>query len=148
MVVPMPLEKFVLLFVALLVPFLFMWAVTWHAKRKLIETGINPPFDLKTTRHNRTFPKPLLKAAEKVARDENIPPDDPPLAIGDECMLLGDLVINGVGVMTVVDENDTHVVAAWDDGYQEHKFSREIVRRCPPDQPARKRKVPQPVMAS
>jgi hypothetical protein len=104
---------------------LFIAVIALHARKRLREMSDDPPLDLVTTKPNRTFSKPLMRASANVARDEQVPPDDPPLQVGDECTLVG-----GVGpVMTVVDGNETDIVAAWDDGCQEHNFSREAVRR-------------------
>jgi hypothetical protein len=115
---------------------LFFILMGMHARKRLRELSDDPPLDLVTTKPNRTFPKPLVRASAKVARDELVPSDDPPLQIGDECTLVG-----GVGpVMTVVDGNHTDIVASWDDGQQEHNFSREAVRRYRPDELVRPRK--------
>ena len=115
---------------------LFFALIGLHARKRLRELSDDPPLDLVTTKPNRTFPKPLVRASATAARDEQVPPDDPPLAAGDECTLVG-----GIGpVMTVVDGNETDIIAAWDDGCQEHNFSREAVRRYKPDELVKPRK--------
>lgn len=117
--------------------------ISLHARNRLADIqGV--PRELVTTRRNLSIPKPLLKAAQKVAMEESLPPDVPPLDIGDECLLLGEITLKSVGVMTVVDCNDTDVVVAWDDGNQETKLSREIVRRHRPKDLTRKTVKPLP----
>lgn len=121
--------KFLILVSVFPALWLFYRAISWHARRRLADIqGI--PGELVTTRINRTFPKALLKAAEKVARESALPPDEPPLRSGDRCLLLGDIDINGAGPLMVVDTDETHVVVAWDDGCQEVKMPRAVVRRC------------------
>ena len=111
---------------------IFIAAVAAHARKRLVEIRCDPP-DLVTTKPNRTFPKPLIGAAEKIAREEQIPSDEPPLAVGDECALLGDLSVGDHYLLLVVDADETDVLVSWDDGHQEHRLPRSIVRR--PDQP-------------
>lgn len=115
----------------------------WHGQKRLREMR-GFPEELFTTKPNFTFQKQLLRAAEKIALEETIPPDEPPLAIGDQCLLLGDLVVEGSGLLTVVDGDETEVVVSWDDGYQEKKLSRAIVRRYRDEGGGGKRKMPVP----
>jgi hypothetical protein len=113
---------------AFLGPVAFYLLIRWHARRRLAEILGLPP-ELVTTRINRTFPKALIQAAEKIAREAPLPPDEPPLRNGDRCFLLGDLDVKGSGPLMVVETDATHVVVAWDNGCQELKMSRAIVRR-------------------
>lgn len=123
-----PLEKFILLSVAFAVMTAFLTAATYHAGERLKQLRDEPPEELFTTRKNRSFPKELLRAAEGLEAQEPTPPDNPPLAVGDECQF-----VHGIGpVMLVVDANEREVIGSWDDGCQEHKFSRAIVRRWRP----------------
>jgi hypothetical protein len=124
----------ILLFFALGVP-----AMNMHARYRLRQLKDEPLDELFTTRKNRTFPKELLRAAEKLEAQDPTPHDFPPLDVGDECRL-----VHGIGpVMMVVETNEREVIASWDDGYQEHKFSRTIVRRHRPAELVRMRdKVP------
>ena len=108
---------------------LFYRVICWHARRRLAEIQ-GFPFELVTTQRNRTFPKALIQAAEKIARETPLAPDEPPLFIGDRCLLLGDIDVKKAGPLTVTDCNATHVVVAWEDGCQELKMSRAIVRRA------------------
>lgn len=114
---------------------LFFLLMGLHARKRLAEIRGDLP-DLVTTRRNRTFSKPLLWAAERVAREDRLPPDEPPLVVGDECRL-----VCGIGpVLLVVDVDRSNVVASWDEGSQEHVFPRTLVRRYKPDEPVRPRK--------
>lgn len=107
-----------------------------HARKRLRDLSDDPPLYMKTTRPNRTFPKPLLRGIARAEKLDPTPPDDPPLRIGEECRLvrgIGD-DINFGPVMTVVDASDHAVITAWDDGCQEHNFPRALVRRYKPDE--------------
>ena len=53
------------------------------------------------------------------------PPDNPPLGVGDYCMLN-----SGGPKMLVVDVEEEHVTTAWGrEREEEHRFLRAIVRR-------------------
>src|SRR5687767_9935727 len=107
-----------------------------HARKRLRELRGDPPLDLVATKPNKTFPKLWIVAGERVAESEGVPPDDPPLHVGDECIFISDTG----PTMMVVDANETHVVTSWDEGAQERKFPRTVVRRWKPDELVRPRK--------
>jgi hypothetical protein len=110
-----------------------------HARKRLRELSDEPPLDLLPTKPNRTFPKLWVVAGQSVAEKEGIPPDDPPLQIRDECIFISETG----PVMLVVDANATDVVTSWDEGAQERKFPRSVVRRWKPDELVRpRRRVP------
>lgn len=121
---------------------IFGWLISLHARRRLAEIQGLPP-ELVTTKRNFDIPKALLRAAERIARETPLAADCPPLRVGDQCLLLGEVTLQKVGVMTVVECNATDVIVAWDDGNQEKRLSREILRRYrPPEGPVRRRKAP------
>jgi hypothetical protein len=104
---------------------LFVAAVSLHARRRLRQLRDEPPAELFTTRKNLSFPKELLRAAQRLEAQEPTPSDSPPLRMGDECQF-----VHGIGpVMLVVEANDQEIIGSWDEGCQEHKFPRSIVRR-------------------
>jgi hypothetical protein len=108
----------------------FFGLIGLHARRRLRELSDDPPLYLVTSKPNRTFTKPWRMAGELIAKSGDIPPDDPPLNVGEDCVF-----ISWTGpVMMVVDANDTHVITSWDEGMQEHKFPRRLVRRWAPDE--------------
>jgi hypothetical protein len=132
-----PLEKLILLSVAFAGSTAFLIAATYHAEGRLRQLRGEPREELFTTRKNRSFPKELLRAAERLEAQEPTPADNPPLTIGDECQF-----VHGIGpVMMVVDANEREVIGSWEDGYQEHKFPRSIVRRYRPSELVKKHKV-------
>jgi len=108
----------------------------WHGKRKLVRLQAMPG-DIAATKPNRLIPGELIRAAVKFARDQDLAPDNPPLQIGEQCLLLGDgTAISRAGVMTVVDADSLSVVVAWDDGEQEERLPRVILNRYRPGPPS------------
>jgi hypothetical protein len=109
-----------------------------HARKRLRELRCDPPLELQPTKPNKTFPKLWVLAGERIAQKDGTPPDEPPLDVGDQCIFISETG----PIMLVVDANETHVITSWDDGWQERKFSRTVVRRWKPDELVKPRKVP------
>lgn len=122
-----------LLLLALATPALLCIVLHLHARRVLARQDDGLPAELFTTRRNRTYNKPFLQALARVEKRYPTPADNPPLAVGDECRLVH--VVSPV--MLVVDANDDAVVASWDEGCQEHRFDRLLVRRYRPPETVR-----------
>jgi hypothetical protein len=120
------------------VALIFFWVMTRHAGRRVAELRGDYFPEPVTTKRNRTFPKELIQAARRVALDIGAGDLVPPLQVGEECQLIGH-----VGpIMTVVEASEEIIIAAWDDGYQEHNFDRCILVR--PLEPVRPAKVSTP----
>jgi hypothetical protein len=110
----------------------FFWIISCHAGRRVAE--LRGDYFPVTTKRNRTFPKELIHAARRVAFDSGEVDLYPPLQVGEECQLIGHIG----PIMTVVEASEETIVAAWDDGYQEHNFDRYIlVRPLEPVHPAK-----------
>lgn len=98
------------------------------AKREMARRCGDNVLVLSTTRVNRTFTKPFLRALVRIEAKYPTPPDRAPLIVGDECRL-----VHGLGpVMLVVDGNGEAVIVSWDEGCQEYQFARCLVRRHRP----------------